>query len=419
VVVGPPNYAPDVIAWRTLYDLLSDAYIQCGWLPFPETVSFTKDVWPALRRLSNLQWVNKGFATLFGKGGPMDFEDPGLIAKLAYQPKTQADPDPYAELRQVVYNAFRPANNQVNDPRTWPWIYGDAFGSFSDAAPNNNLALSDVRAKLLERWVEGDFIDDWNKDMKPPRCLSEVPLPDQPAMLDQAALHFCLADAFHPGCEMTWPMRHTTMYVAPFRIRHRPADEPVPDYGTKLTQDIVLQPGGPLYAQGPGDISRWMALPWQGDTAYCRSGYDPEYDPYLPTFWPARVPNQVLTDADYATVMDERLPREQRIAAFNHREFWLRTLKGSVSEQMMQMIAEFGQMGIVEARPGIEDDPDFPAVMLVESLPEDRAQPLTAERLTARAHPESERPRRKSRIEQAGWESAEQLEAFRRIKNRE
>ncbi len=68
VIVGPPNYAPDVIAWRTLYDLLVDSYVQCGWLPFPDTPSFTQDVLPALRRLSNLQWVNKGFAAQFGKG---------------------------------------------------------------------------------------------------------------------------------------------------------------------------------------------------------------------------------------------------------------------------------------------------------------------------------------------------------------
>jgi len=320
VAVAPPNYAPDVIGWRTLYDLLVDVYVQCGWMPFPKTASFTKDVLPSLRRLSNLQWVNRGFATMFGKGCPMDFENPDFIRKLAYKPKSDTEPDAYAELRQVVFNAFRPASNKVNDPRTWPWIYGDAFGSFSDAAPNNNLALSSVRDQLLELWVAGHFIDDWVADAEPPRTIDQVPLADQPAMLDQAALHFCLADAFHPGCEMTWPMRHATMYEAPFRIRHRQANEKEPDYGPNLTQEIAEQPGGPLYAQGPGDISRWMALPWQGDTAFCRSGYEAEYDPYLPTFWPARVPNQVLTEADYNIVMNESLDRQTRIAAYNNRQ---------------------------------------------------------------------------------------------------
>jgi L-lysine epsilon oxidase C-terminal domain len=39
-------------------------------------------------------------------------------------------------------------------------------------------------------------------------------------MLDRASLEFCLADAFHPGCEMTWPMRTAGLYMAPFRIAH-------------------------------------------------------------------------------------------------------------------------------------------------------------------------------------------------------
>ena len=415
VVVAPPNFAPDVVDWRTLYDQLADTYVQCGWMPFPETVSFTRDVLPVLRRLSNLQWVNKGFATMFGRGCPMDFENPEFIGRLAFKPASASDLDPYAELRQQVFNLFRPADNNVNDPRTWPWIYGDAFGSF-DTSPRNNLALSDIRTKLMERWVAGDFVSDWTPDAQPYRTLKDVPLQEQPAMLDQAALHFCLADAFHPGCEMTWPMRHPTLYMAPFRIRHRPADAPEPDHGDKLTQEIVLQPGGPLYAQGPGDLSRWMALPWQGDTAFCRSGYDADYDPYLPTFWPARVPNQILTAEDYVRVMDESLPREERIAAYNNREQWLRALSGPAPQQMMQMIANFGKMGIVEARPGIENDPDFPEVMLVESLPEEVARDLAhkaAMRLAAPAP--AARPRRRSRLEQAGWESVEQLEEFRKL----
>ncbi|MEP7219633.1 MAG: LodA/GoxA family CTQ-dependent oxidase, partial [Bacteroidota bacterium] len=416
VAVAPPNYAPDVIAWRTLYDLLHDSYVQCGWLPFPDTASFTKDVLPSLRRLSNLQWVNKGFATMFGKGCPMDFENPDFIAKLAYRPANAGDADPYAELRQQVFNAFRPANNKVNDPRTWPWIYGDAYGSFSDTSPRNNLALPDVRAGLLEFWVRGKFVNDWNGSMLPDGDIETLPIAEQPSMLDQAALHFCLADAFHPGCEMTWPMRHTTMYSAPFRIRHRTSGEPPLTYGSELTQEIVLLPGGPLYAQAPGDISRWMALPWQGDTAFCRSGYSPEYDPYLPTFWPARVPNQVLTQDDYETVIDTTLPRETRVAAYNNRENWLRALSGPAPQQMMEMIAEFGKMGIVEARPGVANDPDFPEMMMVECLPLEVAQALKAKASTRllKAAPGAV-PEEKSLLERAGWESAEQLEEFRRL----
>ena len=412
VVVAPPNYAPDVVGWRTFYDLLVDTYIESGWLPMPATVSFSNDILPVLQRLSNLQWVNAGFATMFGKGCPMDFNDPDLIAKLAQVPAGSSDP--WAELRQVIFNSFRPYQPTSDDPRPWPWMYGDAFGSFSANDPNNNLALSSVRQSLLQSWVAGDFINDWDPDATPPRTLADVPLAAQPAMLDKAALHFCLADAFHPGCEMTWPMRHASMYASPFRIRHRPAGQTEPDYGPTLTQPIVLQPGGPLYAQGPGDISRWMALPWQGDTAFCRSGYDSAYDPYLPTFWPARVPNQVLTEDDYQTVLNTDLPRETRIAAFNRRASWLRALKGTAPEVMMEMIKHFGAMGIVEHRPGVADDPYFPAVMYVETLAGSRLRTMAAQAvhlLGAPAHPVT-------RAQRAGWNSQEQLDEFRSIRVR-
>jgi hypothetical protein len=386
-------------------------YVESGWLPFPATISFTQDVLPVLSRLNNLQWVNKGFAAMFGQGGQFNFSDPILLAKLAHRPSA-GQVDTYEELRRVVFNAFRPAGTQVNESQTWPWLYGDAFGSF-DNSPENYLALSAVRSKLLQLWVEGKFENDWSASYEPPRLLSQVDLADQPAMLDQAALHFCLADAFHPGCELTWPMRHGSLYRAPFRIRERPAGEPVPEYGSVLTQKTVLKPDGPLYAQQPGDLSRWMALPWQGDTVYCRSGYDPEYDPYLPSFWPARVPNQVLTEADYATVMNSSLPRAERIAAFNNRLSWLRGFSGGAPQQMMQMVSEFGEMGLVEAMPGEQNDPDIPPTIFVESLKSGKKLPSVLT-LDASVVPGSA----EHRLRKAGWESKEQLEEFRRIVSR-
>ena len=112
VSVAPPNYAPDIIGWRTLYECLVDVYTQNGWLPLPSTVSFTNDILPLLSRLNNLQWVNKGFAALYGAGCPLDFSNPELIAKLAQTPVGLADP--YKELRRVLKNSFRPYNTPSN-----------------------------------------------------------------------------------------------------------------------------------------------------------------------------------------------------------------------------------------------------------------------------------------------------------------
>ena len=134
-------------------------------------------------------------------------------------------------------------------------------------------------------------------------------------MLTRAALEFCLADAFHPGCEMTWPVRHATMYMAPFRLLHRAQNDPGPTYGDTLTPDDALAVGGVLYGQHAGWVSRWMAVPWHADTASCRSGYETTYDPYLPTFWPARVPNQVLSSGQFGVISTQaNTPRQIQFA---------------------------------------------------------------------------------------------------------
>lgn len=183
VVVAQPDFSPNTVGWRTLYDLMTDTYHANGWLAPPERPSFSRDVLPIFQRLSGLQWVNKGFATLFGQGAPFDFNNPLLLAKLSRTDET------FNHLRQAVFNAFRGANNAVHEPRTWPWLYGDTFGADQESA-HDHLAPSPYRSQLLKRWVKGEFHADWTPDHKPPAHLDDVNLADQPAMLDQAALHF-------------------------------------------------------------------------------------------------------------------------------------------------------------------------------------------------------------------------------------
>jgi L-Lysine epsilon oxidase N-terminal/L-lysine epsilon oxidase C-terminal domain len=419
VVVAPPNYAPDVVGWRTMYDLLVDTFVASGSMPVPSVTSFTNDVLPLLSRLSNLQWVNKGYAAMFGRGCPLDFGDHSFIKRLARAPDPKTGEDIWHELRMQIFNAFRPSDTKVNEPRDWPWIYGDNFdGDLFGPSPRTMLRLPSIQQLHLQRWAAGEFTSDCDPERQEPKKLGEVPLADQPATLDRAALHFCLADAFHPGCEMTWPMRHATLYAAPFRVRHRAEADAEPDYGPALSAAVALGPTGPLHAQGPGDLTRWMGLPWQGDTAYCRSGYELGYDPYLPTFWPARAPNQVLADDDYAIVMDSGKSREERLAAFNRRASWDRFIDEApdIPKRMERMIATFGAQGVVEARPGFSDDPDFPKVIYVEMLPEIRREVLKAAATLAEA------PERLSPtdlwLQRSGWGTEDHLEQARNMRRR-
>jgi hypothetical protein len=370
VVTTPPNYSPDLVTPQTMYDVIRNASV--GSLsPSPAKPSFTHDILSLLRQFSEAQWVNLGFLVQFGWSGPNDFLRPDVLLKLATPPNGKHDP--YGEVRRQIFYSFRDPSSDTFEPLKWPPLYGDAFGNFdSPPSPRAGFTVTATIYKFLEQWMEGNFIGDFDPDAQAPASLEGIALGDQPDSLDKAALHFCMGGPFHPGCEMTWPMRIVSMYRAPFRLRQSPFTENEPDYGEFLTQATILSTDGPLSASGPGDISKWMAVPWQADTASCRAGYpgtEFPVDTFIPTFWPSRVPNTVLSEASYKTVIDTSLPLDVRTAAFYNRPNWLRSLglKKPYVEQITHMIDHFGDLGLIEKREA-DAGPHFPSVMYVETL---------------------------------------------------
>lgn len=376
VVTAPPNYGTDIIAVQTMYDVIVDT-LSGLYLNPPSKPSFANDILPILRRFSDNQWVNKGFFTSYGRDQSYDFNDPQVIERLG----TLTKGDQYSEYRRQVFNYFRPPNTTEIDPRLWPWMYGDNMGGATET-PNKYFWVTNTIYGWLQQWASGNFTADWSPDAKPPKTLEELAPQAQADELTKAALHYCLGGPFHPGCELTWPMRLPPMYTGPFRIRRRTPNNPEPEW------EPVLSPQ-PFQGQnyfttvpdvcwnGPGDLTRWMASPWQTDTASCRAGYEPEYDAYIPTFWPARVPNTVLTEADYQIVVNTKLPRNERLVAWNRRASWYRILGTQYLEQIANMVHLYGDLGVVEYRPGVKGDPDFPPEMYVESKPTLPATPST------------------------------------------
>ncbi|MGW2485715.1 LodA/GoxA family CTQ-dependent oxidase [Streptomyces sp. NPDC001606] len=364
VVVAPPNYAPDVRGIVTLYDLLYDLFVRNQEIPLPDPVTFDEHIKPLLLRFTGLQWVNEGFAAEYGWGAANDFASPQALATLG------SNKPQYQDLRQRVYYHMRNYDRDGMSPLPWPWLYGDAMSTHPSSVRQHNV-ITPTQDALLQMWVNGDFD---TTPYTPHPDLDQAPVALQPGLLDRAMLESCLADAFHPGCEVTWPIRHRTLYQEPFRILHR-TDGQDPDYGALLTPDKALASNGPLHAQGPGDLTRWMGLPWQTDTASCRSGYElaanigPRYSPYLPTFWPARVPNHVLKQEDFDTVNDPGNSDDERQQAFARRAVWLRFLHPAKPQAYHDMVKGWAGFGIVETHTYTAKDNKFPVSILVESTP--------------------------------------------------
>ena len=359
VIIGPPNYGPALATgYRTLYDVMTQTMIDLGRLSPPTRVSFLSDIYPLFDRLSQLQWVNQGMLERYGWQSPEDFLDPALVARLA-------DSSPENEpLRRGLFDRFRHPDYATMQPDAWPPLYGDAVALPANS-PRDWLAVTAVQYAQLARWADGDFGNDLaSADLSAER-LEDLPLQAQPLALDRAALEACLGDAFHPGCETTWPMRIGSMYSGLFRLRHR--QEPEPDYGDVLTPEQARAANGPLDGCVPGSVTRWLAVPWQTDTASCRSGYEPQIDPYLPTFWAARVPNHVFTRESYEIVLDRSLPLVVRQQAFHTRAAFFRDIDHPTTEQTLaSMVENWFRLGLVEERPGPGDDA-FPTAMRVET----------------------------------------------------
>ncbi|MEP0265677.1 LodA/GoxA family CTQ-dependent oxidase [Dokdonia sp.] len=382
VVCAPPDYAPMQKSVRTMWDLMRDVAVQSGMLERPARPSFKKDILPIFERMTNLQWVNAGFAAAFGWGGQFDYTSAQWVKKLG---------DPSSanyEMRRTISNNFRRYDiSGAEAPQLWPWMYGDAVAIPTNGSVRQHSTLSDLQLSFLDQWVEGDFDADFVDMTGCPYAsksvsIDELPIHEQPDMLTKAAMDFCLADAFHPGCEMTWPMRTSGMYSAPFRLKHAPKT-PKTDmnyYGSTMNSDVITMPAGPLLGgQVPGGITRWMAIPWQTDTASCRDGYTTSYDPYLPTFWPARVPNNILSEERYKETIDPKLPDETRREAFAYRYFWLDDLPmdgeaPTQTNQINKMVKYFDKLAIVQAKPGVINDPNFPPEMQVAVVPDEKQQ---------------------------------------------
>jgi hypothetical protein len=392
VVTAPPNYAPDLVATQPLYDVL--AFTMESMVAPEQTPSFARHILPIFEQFADAQWVNAGFAALFGWHGLTDFTRPEFIRKLATPPVTgpNGKSDPYGELRLQIFQAFRDPAFKAFDPVGWPPLYGDVFGSFDNpTSPRVAFAVTRRSYAYLQAWSQGNFIADYNPQAPEPQSLMDVVRELRPDTLDRAALHFCIGGPFHPGCEMTWPVRNVLMYRAPFRFRPRPIGSPEPDYGDVMTAQIATADGGPLSASGPGDITRWMAVPWQSDTASCGAGYPEDFptkSQLIPAFWPSRVPNTVLTEDSYRVVMNAKKPFRERWAAFFSRELWNLPLnpQGPWFPQMETMIDHFHELGIIERRKGPPGG-EFPSVIYVQTLPRGRAAaappPSTSKRMSA------------------------------------
>ena len=133
-----PHYAPDIVPFVSLYDVLTDVAIDAGWVAAPKPpLSFRKYIYPFFRRLALMDWVAAAQNLSAGWLGVGSFGDPAFVARLA-------DPSPANKpFRERIFALFR--NPDSNDLQQYklPYMLGDGI-NYAElpvrwyASPNNN-----------------------------------------------------------------------------------------------------------------------------------------------------------------------------------------------------------------------------------------------------------------------------------------
>lgn len=404
VAVTPPNFGPGLYGVVTMNDVVQDLFIRE--MNYPDTakdgVVFYEHIYPMLERMTDTEWVNQGFFMLFGKNSPSNFRDPALIKRLE-SPSPENE-----ELRVRILEWFRDPTSKDYTPAKVPPFYGDGFGEYEEINIVN-LPITETQYNRLALWAKGEFT---TGEPKKYVSFEELSPAEQINALNQAPMEECLGGPFHPGIELTWPMRQKQMWKRPYRLNVVEEGEATDlDFGPLLSPAIVLgevllpassnsstngkegkkvKPS-PLAKSGPGSLTRWLGVPWQTDEASCLSGYDLTLYLPLPSFWAARVPNQVFSEDGYQrSVQAGKLNIAQRLKHFDYRQDWLRDLGSGYTTRINNMISEWHELGIIAkiespvendengflptivwketGRQFNEDDPTFDQVIIAENI---------------------------------------------------
>ena len=251
VAVTPPNFGQGLYGAVSMYDVVYNMNVEQGWVPKQEIPDFWEHIYPIFDRMTQTQWVNHGFFMVFGQNSPADFTKADLVRQLSNNGPASAS------LRQRVFDWFRDPASKDYRPAQVPPFYGDGFGEYTNIAIVD-LPVTATQYAWLKSWAKGDFTTNKPQVYK---NLNEVPLQEQPHMLTKTNLDDCLGGPFHPGIELTWPMRVPQMWKEPYRLNVLLEDEnPQDNWGPLLSTNIALEEGGPLAASGPGTLTRWLGV---------------------------------------------------------------------------------------------------------------------------------------------------------------
>lgn len=233
--------------------------------------------------------------------------------------------DPYRPMRTYLFDLLRapgeenqfmikgrPDSRVHNLPRM-PLLCGD--NPINNVLPSKFFRLTDYQYYVLRQWAFGIFYNEKFEGWADPDPLHPYAgwVNRTGRDLDRGVLSNVLGGAFCPGGEIGWVMRNPSIWVVPYRINPdrsfsnfgqtaaQANTGPVPDQnyafyaGDDLSQDNDFSVG-----LQPGDLTKYMAVPWQSDFNEC-------------SLQPIDITYELFNQIYPASDNDKRMDREQKV----------------------------------------------------------------------------------------------------------
>ena len=365
-----PNFAPDIAPFTSMYDTVFDGMIKKyqgakhNLFPKPTELSFTKDIYPMFYNLGMMEWVSGAAATRPGWIDVGNFADVNYIKSLADNSASNK------AQREKVFGAFHDPQSDKVEPLKIPFMVGSGINY--DGSPKRWFNMTDYQYWVLSKWALGEYINDFKGEVQPAITnIEDLPLEQQPEALTKAALQPLSGGNFHPGVELTWILGHGDLYEneEPFRLKLGSRPTLYQNIGTLITEDVVFPPKGenynpndyPIGPQMPGDLTRWMGLPWQPDAFSCQNVNFANDFPTV-VWWPALLPVDIMPEYAYKQAMRTDLSREERLKFASIRAPWARGAAGigyhvnaGYFDGLNRMVYLVDRMGVVMKQPAPQD----------------------------------------------------------------
>lgn len=288
VVVAPPDFAPDSTNVVTLYDVMEevahDERSLCNSTtaqayPVSE-LDLRRDIWPVIERSAGYRWLSKLGLRGHGQGRPGDGLNGNSITFEGFENGMKAQD---GALRGKLFNALRPPiykRPNGDEPSKeelekasvaatalyMPPLSGDE-GDRTSGEAKTWLSLTFLQYERMKAWAQRS-----KGAAELPATEPGSPFLDDgsihPAVLTRALLDQSCGGAFFPGIEVTSIVRDPKLYAEAFRFEH----------------DVLEA----------GDVTKYMACPWQADFYECRDAW-----------WPAQRPDDVVHEDSFKKIFDK------------------------------------------------------------------------------------------------------------------